>query len=414
MAEFIKMPTLGFDMEEGTMGQWRKSVGDAVAVGDVLAEIESDKVTQELTSRFAGVLLAQLAQPGQIMLVGSNLGIVGNAGEVVSASGGGQAAPAKAPEATVAPVVEAAAPVAPSPVSADAHSAEFPNGVKATPVARRLAADKGVDLQKVSGTGPSGRIIKADVESFTPAPVSAPVVRTAPTPVVAGPSSTTLPLTKLRKAIARRMTESTQNIPQFYVTTAIDMTDALNLRKQLNAVLPDSDKVSVNDLIVKAVGLALRAYPNLNASFGGDTLIRHNQINVGTAVAVEGGLLTVTQKNTDTSSLVEVARQNKAMIGRAREGKVQGEDISGSTFSVSNLGAFQVDHFIAIVNPPEAAILAVGSADLVPFAKDGQVVLRNVMKATCSADHRITDGAEVAQFLQYLKSILEAPLKLLL
>ena len=415
MADFIKMPTLGFDMEEGTMGVWRKQIGESVNVGDVLAEIESDKVTQELTARSAGILLVQLAKQGDLIPVGSNLGIIGVAGEDVSAMNGGKPA-AKAASAELEPV---AAPV--SVVATPEPAVVIPQQgpVKATPVARRIAADKHIDLSHVSGSGPGGRIRKADVESFTEKPVTtvvvapsvAPVV--APTTAVVTESSTHLPLKSQRKAIARRMVESTTTIPQFYVTIAIDMTDALLLRKQINTVLPDNEKVSVNDMVVKACGLNLRQYPNLNSSWGGDTLILHNHIHVGTAVAVEGGLLVVVQKNTDSSPLRQVAADNRAMIKRAREGKVKPDDIQGGTFSTSNLGAYDADTFIAIVNPPEAAILAIGAAIPTPVVKNGEVVVRDMMKVTISADHRITDGAEAAQFMQALKAILEQPMKLL-
>lgn len=429
MAEFIQMPTLGFDMEEGTMGAWLKEIGEPVSKGDVLAEIESDKVTQELQARHDGVLLVRVGNPGDNIPVGSYLGIIGAEGEDVEgmrgklwgAKGG---APKAEPVAESGPAVaEAVADSAEStPEPSAAVSDDFPGGVKATPVARRLAQEKGVNLARVNGSGPGGRVRKADVEQFiesgaaaAPAPAPAPAaVAYTPSAVPTGPETSEVPLTRLRKAIARRMTESVQTIPQFYVTTAIDMTAALELRKQINAALPDGEKVSVNDMIVKACGLTLRQFPNINSSWGGDNLIRHNRINVGTAVAVEGGLLTVTQKNTDLTPLAEIARQNRAMIQRARDGKVQAEDIQGSTFSTSNLGSFPVDNFIAIVNPPEAAILAIGSAEPTPVIRDGAVVTAHIMKVTCSADHRITDGAEVAQFLQHLKALLEQPIKLVL
>ncbi|MCA9979152.1 MAG: 2-oxo acid dehydrogenase subunit E2, partial [Anaerolineales bacterium] len=216
------------------------------------------------------------------------------------------------------------------------------------------------------------------------------------------------------QAIGRRMTESKTTVPHFYVTTEIDMAPALALRKQINAALPEGEKVTVNDLIVKAAAMTLRDFPKLNASYNGATLVMHNRINIGSAVAVEGGLLTVVQKNTDIAPLAQIARDNKAMIGRAREGKVKPEDVEGSTFTISNLGAFDVDHFIAIINPPDAAILAVGSAREVPVVIDGQLAVGTRMKATISADHRVTDGAEAAQYMQALKSLLETPLRLLL
>ncbi|MCP4419221.1 MAG: 2-oxo acid dehydrogenase subunit E2, partial [Chloroflexi bacterium] len=308
MAEYIKMPTLGFDMEEGTMGTWLKQVGDTVSKGDVLAEIESDKVTQELTARADGVLLSQLANTGDLIPVGDNLGIIGAVEEDISAmmaqAGGNGEAAAPAPEATAVPQSpQAAAPVAkaaPTPAASDQLNGEFPDGVKATPVARRLAAEHGVNLARVAGSGPGNRVRKADVEAFIANPPAAEtVVETAVSPQPPTTTSTEKPLTRMRQAIARRMAESKVTIPHFYITTDIDMAKAFDLRKQINASLPPEDKVSVNDLIVKAAALALRGFPNINASFAGDKIILHEEINVGSAVAVEGGLLTIVQKNTD-------------------------------------------------------------------------------------------------------------------
>ncbi len=426
MAEFIKMPTLGFDMEEGTMGTWLKQVGDSIKKGDVLAEIESDKVTQELTARAEGVLLAQLANTGDLIPVGDNLGVIGAEGEDISgmvdddAGSNGAAAPEPAtpapsePEATPAP---AATPASQKTIELND---EFPDGVKATPVARRMAQEHSLDLSQVGGSGPGGRVRKADVEAFLANPPAAapatalakaqPVVESVPTPATA----TDQPLTRMRQAIARRMTESKTTVPHFYVTTEIDMAAALGLRKQINNALPPEQKVSVNDLVVKAAALALRDFPNINASFGGDKIILHHEINVGTAVAVEGGLLTIVQKGTDGSSISKIAQDHKEMIARARDGKMRPEDVEGATFTVSNLGAFDVDHFIAIINPPHAAILAVGSAKQVPVVIDGELGIGTRMKATISADHRVTDGAEAAQFMQTLKGILEDPLRLLI
>jgi pyruvate dehydrogenase E2 component (dihydrolipoamide acetyltransferase) len=428
MAEFIKMPSLGFDMEEGVLGSWLKQVGDPVAIGDVLAEIESDKVTQELTARHAGVLLAQFVQAGDVIPVGSDIGLIGAAGEDISAASAPSEAPAEqmaaAPESEPisAPITKASVAVStgaatPIPQQPTTVQSIFSGEVRATPVARRLAAEKGIDLTKVAGSGPHGRIRKADIESFVP---SAPITAATVEPTVAmvtppvGVDASAVEISRLRKAIARRMTESKQTVPHLQVTTAIDMTDALELRTQINAALPADDKASVNDLVVKACGMALRQFPNLNASWGGDKIIHHQQINVGIAVAVEGGLLTVVSKKTDSASMSRLARQNREMIERARSGRVQPEDVQGSTFTVSNLGAYDVYEAVAIINPPEAAILMVGTANAEPVVRNGEIVVRNIMRATCSADHRITDGAEVAQFLQAFKAILEAPLQLLL
>lgn len=447
MADYIVMPKLGFDMREGVLNNWLKQVGDTVTKGEVVAEIESDKATLELESQVAGVLLHLLHEPGELVPVGANMAIVGQKGEDISAltgNGGAKtAAPAAPPaaqpsapataEESYPPAPSSAATTAPAtpapaaPTPAQAADASYPAGARATPVARRIAEEHHVDLLQVQGSGPEGRIRKADVEAFlaappaaapaAPAPAATPTPAPAPAPATmptAGPDSEEIPLTRLRQAIGRRMVESKTTVPHFYVTTEVDMGAALALRKQINETLPDDQKVTVNDLIVKAAALALREFPNLNAAFAGDKIIRHKRINVGSAVAVEGGLLTVVQKDTDTSTLSKVAADNKAMIARAREGKVKPDDVEGNTFTVSNLGGFDVDHFIAIINPPDAAILAVGSAREVPVVVNGQLAVGTRMKATLSADHRVTDGAEAAKYMQRLKALLEQPMRLLI
>jgi pyruvate dehydrogenase E2 component (dihydrolipoamide acetyltransferase) len=429
MADYIVMPKLGFDMQEGVLNTWLKGIGDSVSKGEVVAEIESDKATLELESQVAGVLLHLLHNPGDVVPIGANLAIVGQEGEDISALTTGNGATAKAapaePEpsaqtlakAETAPPTPVAAPT--QPEAAAKPDQTYPGGIKATPVARRLAEERQVDLLRIQGSGPEGRIRKTDVEAFliapptaSAAPQPAPAAPVA-TPVIAGPDSEAIPTSRLRQAIGRRMVESKTTVPHFYVTTEIDMGPALALRKQVNTTLPDDQKVSVNDLIVKAAALALRDFPNLNAAYAGDKIIRHKRINIGSAVAIEGGLTTVVQKDTDTSTLSKVATDNRAMIARAREGKVRPDDVEGGTFTVSNLGIFDVDHFIAIINPPEAAILAVGSAREVPVVVDGQLAVGTRMKATISADHRVTDGAEAAEYMQRLKELLEQPLRLL-
>lgn len=425
MAEFIVMPKLGFDMREGVLNNWLKQVGDDIKKGDVVAEIESDKATLELESQVGGKLLHILHEPGAIVPVGANVAIVGEAGEDVSALIAGSPAPAAASAGNGQAPVEVAERPAPivTPAAAEAQPSEdLPGGVRATPVARRLAEERNVNLLQVRGSGPEGRIRKADVEAYltapaaevVPAAVPAPQVLATTAPVEAGPDATEVPLTRLRQAIARRMVESKTTVPHFYVTTDIDMAPALALRKQINESLPDEQKVTVNDMIVKAAALALREFPGLNAAFAGDKIIRHNRINVGSAVAVEGGLLTVVQKDTDFSKLSKIAADNRAMIKRARDGKIKPEDVEGGTFTVSNLGAFDVDHFIAIINPPEAAILAVGTAAEVPVVVNGELAVGTRMKATISADHRATDGAEAARFMQLFKALMEQPLRLLI
>jgi pyruvate dehydrogenase E2 component (dihydrolipoamide acetyltransferase) len=274
--------------------------------------------------------------------------------------------------------------------------------------------EEGIDLSRVQGSGPGGRIRKEDVERALSEKTFAQPTAAPPILGVAEAGDQEVSMSRLRQAIGRRMVQSKTSVPHFYVTSEIDMGPALALRKDINALLPEDQKVTVNDMIVKAAALALVEFPNINASFAGDKIILHGAVNVGSAVAVEGGLLTVVQKNTDKSTLAQIAIDNKAMIARAREGKSLPDDFEGVTFTVSNLGAFDVDHFIAIINPPNAAILAVGSARQVPVVVEGQLSIGWRMKATISADHRVTDGAEAARFMQHLKQILEQPLKLVL
>jgi pyruvate dehydrogenase E2 component (dihydrolipoamide acetyltransferase) len=414
MAEFIVMPKLGFDMREGVLNNWLKQLGESVTKGEIVAEIESDKATLELESQAGGVLLQFLADPGDVVPVGANLAIVGDEGEDI-AELLSQSSNGKTPASPVAAGAPASEPQRESENKRieSPSSGTYPGGAKSTPVARRIAAELGVDLRLLKGSGPDGRIRKADVESYRPD--SAPVITAQPTErVQAGPESEELPTSRLRQIIGPRMTESKTTVPHFYVTSEIDMAAALELRKQINGLVEEAEKITVNDLIVKAAALALRDFPNLNASYAGDNLVRHNRINVGSAVAVEGGLLTVVQQNTDISPLRKVAADNREMIGRARSGKIHPDDIVGGTFTVSNLGAFDVDHFIAIINPPDAAILAIGSAKQVPVISNGELAIGTRMMATISADHRVTDGAEAAQYMQKFKDILQEPIQLLL
>ncbi len=422
MPEIIPMPKLGFDMAEGTLVRKVKKDGETVKKGDVIAEIETDKATVEVESSASGVMKGWLVEEGQPVPVGANMAVIGAPEEQVDLNalraGAGRAAPAadSAPGVAAQAQPASTAPAAPRAVQAPVASTVSGPAAPASPIARRMADEAGIDVRLVAGTGPGGRITKKDIEAYLRTP--RPTTPSAPIPSVvreAVPSveDTTVPLTRLRQIIARRMTESKQTVPQFYVTTDIDMAAAMNLRQQINALLPEARKVSVNDLVVKAAALALRQFPNINASFAGDKVIRKGRVNVGIAVAVEGGLLTVVVKDTDFKPLAQIAAESRAMIARARAGKVQGADIEDSTFSVSNLGMYEVDNFIAIINPPEAGILAVGSVKEIPVVKDGALAPGLRMKTTVSADHRVTDGAEAAQFLQAVKKNLEEPLRLL-
>ena len=421
MPEIVPMPKLGFDMAEGKLVRKVKQEGEAVQKGDILAEIETDKATVEVESSVSGVVKGWLVEEGQPVPVGASMAVVGAPDEVVDLNvyraGSGGAAPAVTSAPASASTAPASVPATQPSVTREAGTpaAAAPSGhAPASPIARRIADEAGIDIHLVAGTGPGGRVTKKDVEAYLRTPPAPALPRPpVPVPVVTAPEDQIVPLTRLRLIIARRMTESKQTVPQFYVTTEIDMAAAMDLRKQINALLPDERKASVNDLVVKAAALALRQFPNVNASFAGDKVIRKGRVNVGIAVAVEGGLLTVVVKDTDQKPIAQIAAEAKAMIARARAGKVQGADIEGSTFSVSNLGMYDAENFIAILNPPEAAILAIGAVREIPVVKDGALAPGLRLKVTCSADHRVTDGAEVAQFLQAVKKNLEEPLRLL-
>jgi pyruvate dehydrogenase E2 component (dihydrolipoamide acetyltransferase) len=429
MPETIVMPKLGLDMTEGTFVNWVKKVGEQVKSGDVLAEIESDKATIEIESTASGVLTKTLVDVGAVVPVGAPIAEVSAEGAEAASEDINKTSPAKAEAEEPAPAASNGHGKAPAQAPAQQANGqsstgeEFPGGVKASPVARRVAEEKGIDLRQVHGTGPGGRITKTDVENFKPsqapaaAPTPAPAVRPQPSAqtVPTGPGITSEPITKLRARIATRMTESKQTIPHFYVTTEIDMAPAMALRKQLNEGLPDDQKITVNDLVVKAVALTLRYFPNLNSHFYGDKIVHHEHINIGIAVALDaGGLINVVAKDADIISISRMAQHNKQMIDGARGGKVRPEDIEGSTFTVSNLGAYQVENFAAIINPPEAGILAVGSAREIPVVVNGEIKIGTRMKCTLSVDHRVSDGAEGAKFMQALKGLLETPMRLLI
>ena len=437
MPELVPMPKLGFDMAEGTLVRKVKKQGDAVNKGEVLAEIETDKATVEVELPAGGVIKGWVVDEGQAVPVGALMVVIGAADENVDVgalrqtaqeTSGTAPAPAAAPAGRPKGAnghQEAAAPVTMSPAPSQAATAPAGAAAPASPIARKMAADAGVDISRIAGTGPGGRITKKDVENYLAHPPAAsaemtpaPVAASAAIATVSVPLTTredqTVPLTRMRQAIARRMTESTTTAPQFYVTSEVDMDAALALRAQLNALTSDENKVSINDLIIKAVALALRDYPNLNASFAGDAIIRKGHINMGNAVALDSGLLTVVVRDADQKSLSVIATEMKAMVSRVRAGKVQTADIEGSTFSISNLGKWDVNTFAAIINPPEAAILATGTVKAVPVIKDGAVVASQRMFISITADHRVTDGAEAAAFLQVVKQKLEQPLRLVL
>lgn len=411
MAEIITMPKLGFDMAEGVLVEWVKKVGDAVAEDDVIAIIETDKANVEVNPFKSGVLRALLVEAGAVVPVGRPIAVIGAADEPIDLAALGVAA---------APAKTAAAPAIVAPVVVEGAPAVEPGRTVASPVTRRMADELGIDLNHVQGTGPGGRVVKRDLEAYLrerekiPAQPPAPPIPTPahpPTPdeyrVVA--------LSPMRKTIGRRMAESKTQAPHFYVTIEIDMAAAMALRQQLNPMMPDETKISVNDLLIKAAAIALRQFPNLNASFEGAEVHVHNRINVGLAVARETGLLTTVLKDCDKKSLAQIAQESQELIARAREGRMQADDMVGGTFTLSNLGMFGVEDFIAIINPPQAAIMAIGAVRRVPVVnEDGELAVGVRMNVTLSADHRVTDGAEAAQFLVAFKAALEQPMRLVL
>ena len=415
MAETINMPKLGFDMAEGLLVRWVKQVGENINKGDVLAEIETDKATVEVESSASGVVLSHIVDQGSMVPVNAPIAVVGAAGEKVDA-------PAAAPKAEAKAEEKPAAQTQPTAASAPSGQASAPadNGpVKASPLARKVAKDNGVNLAAVQGSGPGGRVVRKDVEAALAGggqlSVGSGQQRPQPSTINYQPTveDKVIATTKLRQAIGRRLVESKQTIPHFYVTHEYKMEALMDMRKQVNAYLPDNEKVSVNDFIIKAAALTLRQFPNLNATIKGNEIIQFGHVNVSVAVTVPGGLMTVVVKDADVKSLRQISGEIKAMAGRAREGKVKPEDVDGSTFSTSNLGMYDVEEFIAIVNPPEAAILAIGSAKEVPVVESGELKVGWRMKATISVDHRVSDGAEAAQFMQKLAEFLENPVRML-
>ncbi|HLZ36640.1 MAG TPA: pyruvate dehydrogenase complex dihydrolipoamide acetyltransferase [Mycobacteriales bacterium] len=429
----IFMPRLSDTMEEGTLSTWLKNVGDRVEKGDVLADIETDKATMELEAYDAGVLERVLVQPGETVPIGTPIAVIGS-GEGVSGAakqaGPAQpAAPAPAPATVRAaeaqePPGRIATPV-PEPAAAVSPQPSHDERVRATPVARALARDRGIDLRLVKGSGPGGRVIREDVETFeepeaAPAPtvaappVAAPSVAAPPVAPAVADDVQEIPLTNVRRITARRLVESMQQAPHFYLTTSIDAEALVAFRADLNARLVPAGgpKLSLNDLIVKACATALRASPQINVSWAGDKILRHNRVNVGVAVALEAGLIVPVIRDADRKSVSRIAEEAKALIDKARSGKLTPDEFTGGTFTVSNLGMYGISHFTAVINPPEAAIVTVGATTPTPVARNDELVIRPTMNLTLSIDHRALDGATGAQFLQQLKAILEEPLRI--
>ena len=433
MAEIIRMPRMSDTMEEGNIVAWLINEGDSVESGDTIAEVETDKATMELDSYFDGVLLHIAVKEGAVPIDGI-IAVIGEEGEdwkaAIAAEEGGET---KASDDKPAKEEEKAATAA--PVAAAEPSASGDSRLKASPLARSMAKEAGIDISAISGSGDNGRIVKRDVEAQMSAPKAAPAPVAAPTLAPAAPSAPAKPaaaaapavvpfafnggaanyedvkVSQMRKVIARRLGESKFGAPHFYLTVEINMDKVMKVRKELNEVSPV--RISFNDLTVKACAVSLRQHPNINSSWMGDTIRMNKEINIGVAVAVEDGLMVPVLRYADMKSLSQLSSETRALAGKARERKLQPDEMSGNTFTISNLGMFGIEEFTAIINPPDSCILAVGGIIAKPIVSEGKIVVGNMMKVTLSCDHRTVDGASGAKFLNTLKDTLENPTLLL-
>ncbi|MEO6282449.1 MAG: pyruvate dehydrogenase complex dihydrolipoamide acetyltransferase [Dyadobacter sp.] len=430
-AAVVRMPKMSDTMEEGTLVSWQKKVGDKVKSGDILAEVETDKATMELEAYEDGTLLYVGIKEGEAVPVDGIIAVIGEEGSNVEAllarengEGGAEEASAPAEEAKAAAPSSNGAEKAVTVADSDAR-------IKASPLAKRLADEKGINLSQVEGSGDNGRIVKRDVDDFKPAakteaPAAAPTPAKAAepaatsAPATAAPASgtpaagdfTDLPISQMRKTIARRLSDSLFTAPHFYVTMEIVMDKAMALRPQLNEVSPA--KISFNDMVIKACAVALKQHPAVNSAWLGDKIRRYNYVNIGVAVAVDEGLLVPVIRDADKKTLSTISSEVKDLAGKAKDKKLQPKDWEGNTFSISNLGMFGVDEFTAIINPPDSCILAIGGIKKVAaFKEDGTVYPTNIMKVTISADHRVVDGALAAAFLNTVKKLLEEPMSML-
>ncbi len=406
MATKVMMEALSPTMEEGRLVKWVKNVGDAVKSGDTIGEVETDKAIMELVARGDGILRAHLVPEGTTAAVGMVIGVIAAANEDISSMTGGAApAPAAAP-AVAAPARAAAAPAAAAPAAPVAEASSGP--VRSSPLARRMAAEKGVNIGAIHGSGPNGRVIRRDIEAASVSTTTAAAPATIP---ITG-EYTDVVLTQMRKTIARRLSESIGPVPTFYLTSEIDMTQVGQLREQMVAN-GDQYKVSVNDIVIKAVAIALTRHPECNAHWMGDSIRYFSAAHIGMAVATDDGLIVPVIRDAQRKGLGQIGRDARELAKKARERKLQPAEFTGGTFSVSNLGMFGIDQFTAIINPPEAAILAVGATETKPVWENGAFVPRQLMRVTLSCDHRVIDGAVGAKFLQTLRGLLEAPMMML-
>ena len=426
----ITMPALSPTMTEGNLAKWLRAEGDRISAGDVIAEIETDKATMEVEAVDEGVLAKILVGEGsEGVAVNSVIALLLEEGEDEGALESYRAAPAAPAAASPAaadapePPADAAAASAPPPVPATAAPAAGGDGgrIKASPLARRMARQADIDLAQISGSGPHGRIVKADIEAVlgrAPAAVAAPAAaQAAPAPAAARAPAAETPHTNMRRVIARRLTEAKRDIPHFYLSLDCEVDALLELRKTLNGKAEAAEpgrKLSLNDLVIRAAALALRKVPEVNVSWTDEALLKHDTVDLSVAVAVAGGLLTPVIRDADRKGLAEISREMKELAGRAREGKLLPEEYQGGTFSISNLGMFGVREFAAVINPPQSAILAVGQALERPVVKDGALATATVMTVTLSVDHRAVDGALGAEYLAAFRGLVEDPLTMLL
>lgn len=421
--EVILMPRLSDTMTEGVIAEWHKKVGDSVKKGDLLADVETDKATMELESYKEGKLLYIGAQKGDKVAVNSLLCIIGDESKVdvkaiVAAAQGGPA-PAASGDAKPPAAAQPAAGSGSATTATEAPAATSEDGrVKASPLAKKIASDKGIDLSRVSGSGDNGRIVKKDIDNYVPGSAPAAASTPAKTAAPAAPSAPAgevsfeeVPVSQMRKVIAKRLAESKFSAPHFYVTMNINMDKAVESRAKMNEISPA--KISFNDMVLKACAIALKKHPKVNSSWLGDKIRINHHVNIGVAVAVEEGLLVPVVRFADTKSLSQIAAEVKVAAQKAKDKKLQPSDWEGNTFTISNLGMFGVDEFTAIINPPDACILAIGAINQTPIVKNGQIVVGNIMKVTLSCDHRVVDGASGAAFLQTLQGLLEEPLTML-
>jgi pyruvate dehydrogenase E2 component (dihydrolipoamide acetyltransferase) len=458
MATKVVMEALSPTMEEGRLVKWLKNEGDKIAKGDVLAEVETDKAVMELVARGEGVLRARLLAEGETAPVGQLVGVIGTADEDIAALVAGAGGPVRTTEQATPPaeVVQktqesagaSAVPRTPAESQGEAstppqqktqrlgnaapkhqppplpepsteqarHAQENGERLRSSPLARRLASERGLELDQIQGSGPGGRIIRRDIEAAlaagaAQAPAAARPTPRAPLAAGAGPDFEDVPLTQIRKTIARRLAESIGPIPTFYLTMEVDLTRAAEMRQAM-AAMGDAFKVSYNDIILKAVATALAQHPEVNAHWLGDRIRTFNRVHLGMAVAIDEGLITPVIFDADRKGMHQISEEARELAKRARERKLTPEEYTGSTFSVSNLGMFGIDQFTAIINPPEVGIIAVGALEEKPVVVDGAVVVRKRMRLTMSCDHRVVDGATGAKFLQTLQRMLENPLML--